>query len=83
MPRFHLNLYNSSGAALDDEGQDLVDLPTAREIAVGGMRSVLAEEVRHGRLDARGRMEIADERGQVLAVIWFSEAIALCLEEGS
>ncbi len=64
-------------------GGILLISPTAREIAVDGIRSVLAEEVRHGRLDTHGRMEIADERGQVLAVIRFSEAIALRLEEGS
>jgi hypothetical protein len=80
MGRFYFHLYNKIGLARDEEGSPLPDLATARAKARDGIRSILSDEVRHGSLDLRGRLEIADAAGEVLAVIPFRDAIELHLE---
>ncbi len=77
MPRFHLHIYNSGGTSCDEEGLELPDLDSARAYAIDGIRSLASEEVRAGRLDLAGRVEIADEAGTVLEVVGFPEAVEI------
>ncbi len=81
MPRFHLNLYNRAGASRDEEGLELPDLDSARAAAIDGIRSLASEEVRRGRLDLAGRVEILDEAGTLLATIAFAEAVEILPSE--
>jgi len=83
MPHFYLHVHNSSGAAEDDEGAELPDLDAARARAVEGIRSILSEEVLDGRLDLRGRVDIADAEGRVLASVAYAEAVDLQLEDAA
>lgn len=80
MPLYYLHIYNGSGFVEDSEGQELNDLDAARAEAVEGIRSVLASEVLKGSLDLRGRIEVVDGRGAVLAIVPFSEAVAVQLD---
>lgn len=75
MPRYHLHIYNRAGLSCDEEGLDLPDLESARESAIDGIRSILSEEVRAGRFDLAGRVEIADGAATVLEIVRFAEAI--------
>ena len=77
MPRFYLHLHNSVGLVRDEEGLELADIEVARRHAVKTIRSILSDEVRHGRLDLRGVIEIAGEDQQVLGVVRFEEAVDL------
>jgi uncharacterized protein DUF6894 len=77
MARFFLNIHDGSGFAEDPEGQDLADLDAARLQAIDGVRSLLSEEARHGRLDLFGSIEITDSNGATLLVVPFREAIDL------
>jgi len=77
MPRFYLHIRNGSGYAEDPEGQDLSDLSAARSAAIDGVRSLLSEEARHGELDLGGSIEIANEDGNILLIVPFSDAINL------
>ncbi len=81
MPRYFLHLHNHLGFVCDEEGRELPDLAAARREAVLGIRSLLAEELRRGTIDLRGRLEVASEEGEILAVIRFSEAVDV-LDEG-
>ena len=81
MPRYFLHLHNRIGIVADEEGMELPDLAAARRQAVLSIRSVLGEEIRQGRVDLRGRVEIADESGQVQATIHYREAVELLLEQ--
>jgi hypothetical protein len=80
MPRFYLHLYNRIGAVPDEEGEDLPDLSEARESAFEAIRDIVSEEARHGTIDLRGRIEIAGEGSNLLAVVPFSEAVEVHLE---
>lgn len=81
MPRYFLHMHNSTGLIEDDEGQEHPDLASARASAIQSIRSVASEEVRGGSLDLRGRIDITDEAGELLASVPFPEAIALALDE--
>ncbi|HUD95326.1 DUF6894 family protein [Sphingobium sp.] len=80
MTRFYLHLHNQTGTAPDEQGQDLGSLDEARQLALDSIRDVLSEEVRQGRIDFRGHIEIADETGEALAILRFSEAVELVVD---
>ena len=75
MPLFFLDVCNSDVMAKDTEGHDLPDLEAARRTAIAGIRSILAHEVAEGRLDLRGEIRIGNERGDVLRVVPYADAI--------
>jgi hypothetical protein len=80
MPRLYFHLFSSAGFVPDQEGKEVPDLPRAREIAVNGIRSILADDARGGLVDFRGRIEICDGTKEVLAVVRFAEAVKVVLE---
>jgi hypothetical protein len=80
MARFFLHVRNGTGFARDEEGQELPHLEAAVRKAIEGIRGILSEEVRHGSLDLCGRIEIADEHGDLLRSTRFAEALALRLD---
>lgn len=82
MPRFFLHICNRIGFAADEEGADLASLDAAVEQAKEGIRSILSDEAKKGRLDLNGRIEIADETGAVRRTIPFSEAFDIVLPAG-
>lgn len=83
MPHFFLHIHNSTGFVEDEEGQELTGLDEARTKALEGIRSVLAEEVLHGAMDLRGRIDIVDDTGNSLVVMPFREAVAVQFDEDS
>jgi hypothetical protein len=80
MPLFYLHLHNSVGFVRDEEGRDFPDLAAARAEAIKSIRSLLAEDLRHGRLDLRGRLDVAGADGEILATVAFGEAVEVVSE---
>ena len=77
MPTYHLHLINTHVDADDREGHVLDSLDEARAMAIDGIRGYLSHEVRGGQLDLRGRIDIADDDGAVLASVRFDEAVSI------
>ena len=77
MATYHLHLINTHVEADDREGHLLASLDEARAMAVDGIRGFLSHEVRDGRLDLRGRIDIEDDHGAVLATVRFDEAVSI------
>jgi CRP-like cAMP-binding protein len=77
MPRFFFNIRNGNGLTEDEEGRDLPDAGRAREEAVKGVRSIVSEEAKAGRIDLAGRIEIRDERGAPLFEVPFGDALVV------
>jgi len=77
MARFYLHLTNGGGRAPDEEGVELADADAAAARAVEGIRSILADEAKTGRLDLDGRIEIADEGGAIVRVVPFGDALEI------
>lgn len=82
VPRFYFHLFNDVDAH-DHEGRDVADPAAARDAAKEDIRSIISDAARHGRLDLRGRIEIADERGVVIDAVSFGEAVELLIGEPS
>jgi hypothetical protein len=81
MPHFYLHVRNVKTYAPDEEGEDFPDLAAAREKALIGARSILSEEVKGGALDLRGAIEIADEKGEIVLTVPYSEAVTVQASE--
>ncbi len=77
MPRFYFHLRDDAGLMRDTEGSELPDLDAARAEAVADARSLVAEWLRMGQVVDGRRFEIADEAGQVLAVIPLRDVLKL------
>ena len=77
MPRYFFNLHNGLGPILDEEGQILPDIEAARASALTGIRSVLADELARGGLDLDGRIDVVDDRQEILLSVSFEEAVAI------
>lgn len=80
MPHYYLHISNGIGTALDEEGVDLPGVPDARARAIDGIRSIIAEEAREGRIDLHGRIEIANAEGETLLEVPFCDAFELRLD---
>ena len=77
MPHFYFNIRNGMGYVPDDEGRELADDEIARAEAVKGARSLLSAEILQGRLDLRGRIEVADGRRQTVMAVAFNEVVEI------
>jgi hypothetical protein len=77
MPRFYLHIVDSFGRAPDEEGREFGSVQEARKEAVKGARSLLIGELEHGRLDLRGRIEVADDRQGVADVVQFADVVEI------
>lgn len=75
MPRFFLHVHYGTSIAEDDEGLCVDDLEQAREEAIRGIRSILADEMSAGRFSLGGRIVIMDEANRVALTIPFREAV--------
>ena len=75
MPRFFMNIRNGRGLATDFEGTEFADLGQARREALLDAREITADRIRSGDLVEDDCLEIADEGGNILAMIPFRDAI--------
>ena len=80
MPRFFFHLFNSIDAR-DREGRELPDLAAATGEAVTDIQSIISGDAKDGRVDLRGRIEIAGADGATLKTVRFTDAVVLSLPE--
>jgi hypothetical protein len=77
MPRYYIHIFDDIDV-IDEEGVELPDLATARRRAIRGGREIMVDHLKAGSpLRLFHRIEIADDRGMVLAVIPFRELITI------
>lgn len=79
MPHYRFHVHNGNGLTCDEEGLDVEDVAAARQVAVESIRSFIADDAREGRIDLRGHIEVADERGDCIIQVPFPEAFDLQL----
>ena len=77
MPRFFFNVQDAHGALRDREGRELCDVAAARMAALDGARSLISDDVREGKLDLNGRLEVTDAPGGVVLVLRYADAVCL------
>lgn len=81
MARYYFHIHNRIGYVRDEEGEEVADLEAARMKAIDSVRSMLGDEARQGLIDLCGRIDIAEEAGEVLLVLPFTEAFELRLPQ--
>jgi hypothetical protein len=70
MTRFFFHVRDGGDdMSLDTEGQELPDLDAARQEAINTNREILGEKLLHGGSLNHRQIEIANEKGDVLAVV--------------
>lgn len=75
MAMYYFHLRDGPYFVPDETGMDLAGLAEARLEACQSARDILAEQLRHGEpLDGQ-RIEIADDRGQIVDVVTFKDAL--------
>jgi hypothetical protein len=75
VPRYHFHLHDRTGFTEDVQGRNLADLPRARERAIREARAIICEDVRNGRLDLSGSIEVTEGNGEVVLTLRFTEAV--------
>lgn len=77
MTRYFFNIFNDADV-IDEEGIELPSLAAARNEAIRGARSMMADHLKAGKpITLRHRIDIADASGKVLATIPFRELITI------
>lgn len=77
MPLFFFHIMTPIERIADTEGVELKDLEAARREAIEGLRSIIATEVRHGKLGLDEWIEIADADGKPVLTVRSGDAISL------
>jgi len=75
MPRYFFHVREGSHLNRDAEGQDLSDVEAARREAINSVREIISEKLLHGGALNHGSIEIADETGHVVDVIYSREVL--------
>lgn len=76
MPRYSFHLHD--GETTDDlEGSELSDLAAARDQALVGARSLMAADIRGGRLDLGDWIQVTDEQNRELFRLSFCDAVTI------
>lgn len=74
MPRYFFDLRNDVDVN-DEEGRELAGLPAVRAVAIAEAREMMTESVLNGHLDLNHSIEVRDERGIVILIVHFGEAV--------
>jgi hypothetical protein len=75
MVRLFFHIHNGDGFTADEEGREFESIEIAHSQALRDIRSIISDEVKHGRADLRGRVEVADEEGKIVMAVPFADAI--------
>ena len=76
MPRFFFHLYDDL-VVIDEEGLEMRDFGAASEKATEIARSMVCESVKQGHVDLHHRIEVADERGEIVLKLEFRDAFTI------
>jgi hypothetical protein len=77
MPRYFFHVIDDL-VALDGEGVELPDIKAVELKAVLGAQELIAEEVRvRGRVPLYHRIEVTDERGEVVVTVPFKDVVRI------
>lgn len=77
MPRFYFHVCNGTGFVEDEEGRELPDLEAARQEAIKGARSIMADDLYRGQLDLSSFIEIEDEAHVHQLTIAFADLVEI------
>jgi hypothetical protein len=74
VPRFNFHLFNDMTIP-DDEGIQLPNAAIALQRAASSAREMAAQSVREGRLVLEHRIEVTDESGGCVGIVYFRDVV--------
>ena len=77
MPHYFLDVANSQINSQDEVGREFADLEAARAEAIGGIRSILRDELVEGKMDLNGEVRILDAERQLVLSVPYAEAVTI------
>lgn len=75
MPRYFMHLRDYTEELLDPEGQEFPDTAAVRDAVLVAARGLLMEDVRDGLIDLRFRIDATDDRGAIVHMLPFAQAL--------
>ena len=72
MPLFFLHIIEGDEFIPDPEGIDRPDLAAVQKAALDGASALIADAVRKGERDYRGRLDVEDEHGNKVLTLTFA-----------
>jgi hypothetical protein len=82
VPRFFFHIIDHE-VCRDEEGAELPDVDVACDRAIRAARDLACYDVREGRLPLGNRIEVEDERGEVVGAFSFADVIEIVPEPSS
>ena len=76
MGRYYFHLHDDL-TVIDEEGLELSGAEAARAKALAMAREMACAEVLDGHLSLKHRIEVADDRGEIVAVVPFGETVEI------
>lgn len=76
MPLYFFSFRNG-GEVDDDVGVELIDEQAARDAAVRGARSIIADCVQKGTSPLSARVQVEDDSGRLLFALMFKDAVEI------
>lgn len=80
MRRFYFHLFNDM-TVHDREGTPLPNDAVAMQRAANSAREMAAQSVREGRLVLDHRIEVTDERGECVGIVYFRDVVRVVAHE--
>lgn len=76
MPRYFFHVYDEL-VLRDEDGIEFSGEEAARDAALAGVRALICDQVKAGRLNLNYRIEVEDESGGALFTLPFAEAVTI------
>jgi hypothetical protein len=76
MPRYFFHIHDDIELR-DDEGLELPDAEAAHKQALAGVRDMMCDQMRKGRLSLRHWVEVEDESGNSVLKLTFGDAVTI------
>lgn len=76
MTRFYFHLHNGDGLTEDRDGSDHEDIDAAIKVATVGLREVIAEEAKAGRIFTSSYIDLLDGNRNFLEQVRFQDVIS-------
>jgi hypothetical protein len=76
VPRYFFHLREGTGRLIDEEGTELA-FEAVDAAALQAVRALIAADVREGRIDLNGSVEVEDENGTIVHTRTFASAVTV------
>jgi hypothetical protein len=76
VPRFFFHIFDDA-VSRDDEGLELADADAARRAGMAGIRAMICDQVKQGRLSLHHRIEVEEEGVGPLLTLAFADAVEI------